>query len=92
VLLESASPLAAGAHDVQVRIEAAPAAGPRAARLTMAVDGTPVASAEVATLYRARGDAYIGRKGGGTLLPGQPIGVLTGVAVQSVDIDTKSVP
>ncbi len=92
VLLESASPLAAGAHDVQVRIEAAPAAGPRAARLTMAVDGTPVASAEVATLYRARGDAYIGRKGGGVLLPGQPIGALTGAAVQSVDIDTKRVP
>ncbi len=58
----------------------------------MSVDGEPVASADVAILYRVRGDAYIGRKGLGSLLPGQSLGALSGATLHSVDIDTKSEP
>ena len=90
VRLESDLTLVAGVHEVQVRAEARPAAGPRAARLIMTVDGKPVVSADLPALYRVRGDAYIGRKGLGVLLPGQAIGALAGATVQSVDINTKN--
>jgi arylsulfatase A-like enzyme len=90
VQLQSATTLEPGNHDVQVRMDARPAAGARAGALTLTVDGKPVASADVAVLYRTRGDAYVGRKGVGTLLRGQEIGALNGALVESVDIDTKN--
>lgn len=92
VLLEATEPLDAGKHDVQVRADAQPAGGPRAAKLVLSVDGRPVATADVPILYRPRGYAYIGRKGLGTLLPGLTVGALSGASVQSVDIATKAAP
>jgi arylsulfatase len=91
VLVQGPAPLAPGARDVQVRIE--PKAGaPRAATIVLSIDGQAVASADVPFLYRARGDAFIGRRGLGVLLAGQPIGELMGASVQSVDIDTNNNP
>jgi arylsulfatase len=90
VVLASPTSLSAGKHDVQVSTEPEAAAGPRAARLTLTVDGKAVAGAEVPILYAVHGDAYIGRKGLGSLLPDQVIGPLVGATVQSVDIDTMT--
>jgi arylsulfatase A-like enzyme len=86
VRLQASAPLAPGPHDVQVRVEAKSGA-PRAATLVLSIDGQSVASADVPTLYRVRGDAYIGRKGVGLLLPDLPVGDLTDATVRSVDID-----
>jgi len=88
VTLTSPTALTPGAHAVQVSTEPRPEAGARAARLTLAVDGKMISSADVPILYGAGGNAYIGRKGLGTLLPNQPVGELAGVTIQSVDIDT----
>jgi arylsulfatase A-like enzyme len=92
VILRSGASLAEGAHDVQIRAVANPAAGPRGATLTLSVDGQPVASADVVNLYRVRGDAYVGRPGIGMLLPDQSIGALTGATIRSLDINTNTDP
>jgi arylsulfatase len=89
VTLQASSALAPGSHEVQVRVAAQPEKGPRAAQFTMSVDGKPVAVGEIGTLYRSRGEAFVGRRGLGTLLPGQPIGELTGATVRSVDVDMQ---
>src|SRR5215469_15487875 len=88
VVLTSPTPLPPGAHVVQVSTEARPTLGARAARLTLTVDGTETSGADVPVLYGAHGDAYIGRRGLGSLLPDQPIGALMGATVQSVDVET----
>ncbi len=90
VVLSSPTPLSPGAHTVRVSTERSPASGARAARLTLAVDGRAISSSDIPILYGAHGDAYIGRRGLGTLLPDQPIGALLGATVQSVDIDTSA--
>jgi arylsulfatase len=90
VVLASPAPLAPGKHDIQVSTGPNAAAGPRAAHLTLTIDGKAVASAEVPVLYAVHGDAYIGRKGLGSLLPDQVVGSLAGATVQSVDIDTMT--
>jgi arylsulfatase A-like enzyme len=91
VLLQAPAPLAAGAHDVQVRIEPKSDA-PRAATLVLSIDGRPAASADLPILYRVRGDTYIARKGIGVLMADHPIGELTDATVRSVDIDTHTNP
>jgi arylsulfatase len=88
VTLTSPTALTPGVHEVQVSTEPRPAAGARAAKLTLTVDGNTVSSADVPVLYGAGGNAYIGRKGLGSLLPDQQVGELVGVRLQSVDIDT----
>jgi len=88
VTLTSQTALTPGVHEVQVSTEPKPAAGARAAKLTLTVDGKAVSSADVPVLYGAGGNAYIGRKGLGSLLPDQQVGALVGVTIQSVDIDT----
>jgi arylsulfatase len=90
VLLTSPAVLAPGAHELRVSTEPRRASGARAARLTLTVDGKATSSADVPVLYPAHGDAYIGRRGLGSLLPDQPIGALIGATVQSVDIDTSN--
>jgi len=90
VLLTAKTALAPGAHLVRVSIEPRAGASPRAARIALSVDGQPVDSADVAILYPVHGDAFIGRKGLGVLLPGEPIGPLLGAAVESVEIDTAA--
>jgi arylsulfatase A-like enzyme len=89
VTLQGSSALAPGNHDVQVRVAAQPGKGPRAAQFTLSVDGAPVAIADIATLYRSRGETFIGRRGLGTLLPGEPIGELAGATVQSIEVDAQ---
>jgi arylsulfatase len=86
IRLAASAPLAPGPHDVEVRVDPSSSA-PRAATLVLSIDGQPAASAAVPILYRARGDAYIGRKGIGTLLPDLTIGDLTNATVHWVDID-----
>lgn len=86
VRLAASAPLAPGPHDVEVRVDPS-SSTPRAATLVLSIDGQPVASADVPILYRARGDAYIGRKGVGMLLPDLPLGDLTNAPVHPVDID-----
>jgi arylsulfatase len=90
VVLASPAPLSTGKHDIRVNTEPNSAAGPRAAHLTLTVDGKVVSSADVRVLYPVHGNAYIGRRGLGSLLPGQVIGSLVGATVQSVDIDTTA--
>jgi arylsulfatase A-like enzyme len=89
VTLQGSAPLAPGNHEVRVRITAEPGKGPRAAHFTLSVDGTTVDTADLQILYRSRGEAFVGRRGLGTLLPDEPIGELTGASVQSVEIDTQ---
>jgi hypothetical protein len=60
--------------------------------LTLSIDGQAAASADVPMLYRIRGDAYIGRKGIGSLLPDQSLGELTGANLQSIDVATDNNP
>jgi hypothetical protein len=79
-----------GEHEVRVRTESLPALGPRAARLSLTIDGQTVSSAEVPILYAVHGDAYIGRPGLGTLLPDRELAPLVGAAVSAVEIDTQS--
>jgi arylsulfatase len=86
LVLQAPAPLTAGAHDVRVRF-AAKGDAPRAAALELSVDGQSVASADVPILYRARGDAYIGRKGVGSFLADRELGELTEASLRSVDID-----
>jgi hypothetical protein len=89
VRLQSPMPLAPGAHDVQLSAE--PKEGePRSATLLLSVDGQRVASGDVPTLYRVHGDAYIGRRGIGTLVPDEPTSDLTAATIQSVDIKTNT--
>jgi arylsulfatase len=88
--LTSATPLTPGEHEVRVRTESMTARGPRAARLSLVIDGQQVASAEPTILYAVHGDAYIGRPGLGALLPGRAPGALVGATVSMVDIDTQS--
>jgi arylsulfatase len=90
VVLQSSAPLPPGAHDVKVSTEPKPAAGPRAARLVLTVDGEAVSSADLPVLYGIHGDAYIGRKGLGVLLPDQAVGPLVGATVKSVDIESTA--
>jgi arylsulfatase len=90
VVLRAPASLASGAHEVQVRVTTKAGAAPRAATLVLSVDGTAVASADISVLYRVRGDAFIGRRGIGSLLPGQSVGELAGATVRSVDIDTNN--
>lgn len=89
VVLAAPTPLSPGVHAVQVSTEPTPASGVRAARLILTVDGKTISGADIPVLYGAHGDAYIGRRGLGSLLPDQPIGDLVGAAVQSVDIDIR---
>jgi arylsulfatase len=91
LLLQAPVPLAPGAHDVRVSF-AAKSGAPRAAVLTLSIDGQAAASADVPTLYRIRGDTYIGRKGVGALLPDQPLGELTGASLHSIDVATDDNP
>jgi arylsulfatase len=91
VLLQAPAPLTPGAHDVQVRF-ASKSDAPRAATLVLSIDGQLVASADMPTLYRVRGDTYVGRKGVGALLPDRPVGELTGARVHSVDVDIDNNP
>ena len=88
--LRTSTPLAPGAHDIQVRVETRAGATPRSGTFVLSVDGQTVASAETPILYRVRGDAFIGRPGLGSLLPGQAVGELSGASVRSIDIDTKN--
>lgn len=60
--------LEAGAHQVTVSVKAAPAAGPRAARVAMLVDGQEVAAKDVALYYPVRGSGVVGRWGVRTLV------------------------
>jgi hypothetical protein len=92
VTLRAPASLATGAHDVQVRVTTKAGASPRAATLVLSVDGNAVASADVPILYRVRGDAFVGRRGLGALLPAQSVGELVGATVRSVDIDTNTTP
>jgi len=92
VVLKAAAPLAPGLHDIQVRTEPKAGDSARAGTLILSIDGRPVASADVPILYRVRGDAFIGRRGIGELLAGQPLGALTGASVRSVEIDTNNNP
>jgi arylsulfatase A-like enzyme len=85
VLLQAPAPLTPGPHAVQVRF-GSKAGAPRAATLVLSIDGQAVGSSDVPTLYRPRGDAYIGRQGLGGLLPDRPVGELTSARVQSVDV------
>ena len=62
--------LTAGTHSVTISAIADPAAGPRAARLVMLVDGKEAASAKVPVFYGARGEGAVGRYGARTLLAG----------------------
>jgi arylsulfatase A-like enzyme len=87
VWLRAPSRLAAGSHDIQVRVATKEGAGPRAATLVLSVDGADVTSADVPILYRVRGDAFVGRRGIAPLLPGQAPDDLAGATVRSLDIE-----
>jgi arylsulfatase len=91
LLLRAVAPMPSGSHDVQVRFASKPGA-PRAATLVLSIDGQSVATADVPNLYRPRGDAYIGRRGIGTLLPDLPVGELTGARVRSIDVAISDNP
>jgi arylsulfatase A-like enzyme len=62
-------PLSPGAHTIVVAVSRDAAAGPRAARLTMTVDGREVANAALPVFYSVRGGGVVGRYNVRTLLP-----------------------
>jgi arylsulfatase len=90
VRLQSTMPLAPGAHDVTLSVEPKEGAAARSATFHLSVDGQRVASADVPSLYRVHGDAYIGRPGTGKLLSDEPMSELTAAQIQSVDITTHT--
>lgn len=57
----SGEPLASGQHSLTLSAIANPAAGPRAARLVMTVDGKEVAARDIAVYYPVRGEGVVGR-------------------------------
>jgi arylsulfatase len=64
--------LAAGHHKVTVSVSALPAVGPRAARITMLVDGQNVAVRDMPVFYPVRGSGVVGRYGVRPLLAEAP--------------------
>jgi len=61
------SVLGAGSHKVTLSVAADPGAGPRAARITLVVDGREDGSLAVPVYYGARGEGVVGRYGTRTL-------------------------
>jgi arylsulfatase A-like enzyme len=62
--------LAPGEHTITISVTATPAAGPRAVRLAMLVDGKEQAAADIPVFYGARGEGAVGRYGVRTLYAG----------------------
>ncbi len=76
--------LAPGEHEVTLSATADPAAGPRAARLVMLVDGKEAASASFPIFYPPRGAGVVGRYSTRTLLQGLANPPAKGLVVDTV--------
>ncbi|MCC7464043.1 MAG: arylsulfatase [Gammaproteobacteria bacterium] len=78
-------PLAPGFHAITISVSADPAAGPRAARLAMLVDGQPTDTANIPVFYPVRGEGVVGRYGVRTLQAELANPPVRGLQVQQVE-------
>ena len=86
--LQSATPLAAGEHELVVGFAAK---GPQGATIQLSVDGQVVAEAAVDRYFRVRGDAYVGERGVAPLLDGgDGLAASCGCAIGSVTIEKSA--
>lgn len=77
--------LISGDHKVTISVAAAPSAGPRAARVSMLLDGKEVAAKEVPVFYPVRGGGAIGRYGTRPLLAELPTPAAHGFTINRVE-------
>jgi arylsulfatase len=84
VILESPI-MAPGAHRVTIVVEPTPQAGPRAARVTLGVDGHAEAAADIHVYYRSRGEGVVGRYGVKELIAGMERPAPAGYQIRSVE-------
>lgn len=77
-------PLAAGKHEISIAVVPMKQAGPRAAQISMSVDGRVVSSVDVPIYYSPRGEGVVGRYGVRTLLAGSPEPAADGLSVNLV--------
>jgi arylsulfatase A-like enzyme len=84
VILKGQQPLSPGPHTLLVGVREDAAAGKRAARLTMSVDGREVASAAVPVFYPVRGTGVVGRYNVRMLLPELSQPTARGVGIEQV--------
>ncbi|MXO66430.1 arylsulfatase [Altericroceibacterium endophyticum] len=82
-------PLPVGDHTITIAATADPEHGPRAALLSMLVDGKTVTSAEVPILYPARGSGVVGRYNVRTLLKGMDEPSMRNLSINYVEFTRK---
>ncbi|WP_231958926.1 arylsulfatase [Altererythrobacter sp. B11] len=76
--------LSVGQHEIAISVAAAPDIGPRAAKISMIVDGKVAQSADVAVYYPLRGSGVIGRYNVRTLLKDMAEPAMSELAIDRV--------